>query len=226
MSSRKEPTRRLRAVGSERQITAAIYARVSTTEQKTDMQLTELRQYVARMGWTAVEYTEKMSSVKHRPVLEQLLADARLRKFDAVIVWKIDRFARSMKQFTDNVMLLDQCGVRFIAPTQGIDTDKQSPTGRFLMQILAAFAELERNMIVERVRAGVAEAQRQGKHCGRPKKIFRRDEAIAMKAAGKSIRQIAAALEIAKSTVSDMLKSVETAPEPAPVRKVSPKKRK
>jgi putative DNA-invertase from lambdoid prophage Rac len=190
-----------------RTLTAAIYARVSTLDQKTDMQLTELRAYIARMGWTAVEYQEKMSSVKHRPVLERLLTDARLRKFDIVVVWKIDRFARSMKQFTDNVLILDQAGVRFIAPTQGIDTDKQSPTGRFLMQILAAFAELERNMIVERVRAGVAEAQRQGKHCGRPKKIFRRDEALRMKAAGASLRVIAKTLGIPLTTVADALRA-------------------
>jgi DNA invertase Pin-like site-specific DNA recombinase len=188
-------------------ITAAIYARVSTEEQKTDMQFTELRAYCARMGWTVLEYPEKMSSVKKRPVLERLLADARMRKFDVVVVWKIDRFARSMKQFTDNVLLLDQAGIRFVAPTQGIDTDKQSPTGRFLMQILAAFAELERNMIVERVRAGVAEAQRQGKHCGRPKRIFRRDEMFALKKRGLSLRSIASQLGIPRSTVADSLRA-------------------
>jgi DNA invertase Pin-like site-specific DNA recombinase len=186
--------------------TAAIYARVSTVDQRNDMQFTELREYVARMGWESVDYPEKMSSVKHRPVLEKLLADARLRKFDVVVVWKIDRFARSMKQFTDNVLILDQCGVRFIAPTQGIDTDKQSPTGRFLMQILAAFAELERNMIVERVRAGVAEAQRQGKHCGRPKKIFRRDEARRLRNEGKSLRAIAKALDVSLTTLAAALR--------------------
>jgi DNA invertase Pin-like site-specific DNA recombinase len=186
---------------------AAIYARVSTTDQKNDMQFTELRGYIERMGWDRVEYAEKASSVKKRPVLEKMLADARLRKFDIVVVWKIDRFARSMKQFTDNVLLLDQYGIRFVAPTQGIDTDKQSPTGRFLMQILAAFAELERNMIVERVRAGVAEAQRQGKHCGRPKKIFRRDEALAMRTAGASFGAIAKALGIPKATVISALKA-------------------
>ena len=185
---------------------AAIYARVSTAGQKNDMQFTELRAYCDRMGFEICEYAEKMSSVKKRPVLEQLLADARLRKFDVVVVWKIDRFARSMKQFTDNVLLLDQCGVRFIAPTQGIDTDKQSPTGRFLMQILAAFAELERNMIVERVRAGVAEAQRQGKHCGRPKRICRRDELAELRHKGLSLRAIALQTGLPLSTVADALK--------------------
>jgi DNA invertase Pin-like site-specific DNA recombinase len=186
---------------------AAIYARVSTTEQKTDMQFTELREYVKRMGWTlAVEYAEKVSSVKKRPAFEQMLRDAQLRKFDVLVVWKIDRLARSIRQFTDTVMQLDQLGIRFLAPTQGIDTDKQSPTGKFLMHILAAFAELERSIIVERVRAGVAEAQRQGKHCGRPKKIFRRDEARRLRELGRSLRSIAAELGVPASTIADALK--------------------
>lgn len=189
-----------------RPTTAAIYARVSTADQKNDMQFTELRAYCDRIGWQVVEYAEKMSSVKKRPVLEKLLADARLRKFDVCVVWKIDRFARSMKQFTDNVLLLDQAGIRFVAPTQGIDTDKQSPTGRFLMQILAAFAELERNMIVERVRAGVAEAKRQGKHCGRPKRIFRRDAVLDLRKQGLSLRAIARTLGLPLTTVADTLR--------------------
>ena len=190
----------------QKQLTAAIYARVSTLDQKHDMQLTELRQYVERMGWTAVEYTEKMSSVKRRPVFDQLMTDAHLRKFDVVVVWKIDRFARSMKQFVDSVMTLDQAGVRFVAPTQGIDTDKQSPTSRFLMQILAAFAELERNMIVERVKAGVAEAQRQGKHCGRPARIFRRHDAVELREIGMSFRAIAKKLGLPLTTVVESIK--------------------
>ena len=191
---------------TQRQLTAAIYVRVSTQDQKHDMQLTELRGYVERMGWTAVEYAEKQSSVKYRPVLEQLMKDAQLRKFDVVVVWKLDRFARSMKQFTTNVLALDQAGVRFIAPNQGIDTDKQNPMGKFMMHIMAAFAELERDMIVERVKAGVAEAMRQGKHCGRAKRIFRRDEALELHKQGMSFRKIAAKLELPLSTVVDAIK--------------------
>jgi DNA invertase Pin-like site-specific DNA recombinase len=186
--------------------TAAIYVRVSTQDQKHDMQLTELRGYVERSGWNLVEYAEKQSSVKRRPVLERLMADARLRRFDVVLVWKLDRFARSLTQLMENVTTLDSLGVRFIAVTQGIDTDKQNAAGRFFMQIFGAFAEFERNLIVERVRAGVAEAQRQGKHCGRPKRIFRRDEALRMKAAGKSVRAIAAALGVPATTVADAMR--------------------
>lgn len=185
---------------------AAIYARVSTLDQKEGMQLTELRQFCKRSGWQVVEYTEKASSVKHRPVLEQLLQDAQERKFEIVVVWKLDRFARSMKQFVDNVMLLYSLDIRFICATQGIDTGNQNPTAKFLMHILAAFAELEHNMIVERVRAGVAEAQRKGVHCGRPARIFRRDKAQEMREQGMSLRAIARELEIPLSTVVDCLK--------------------
>ena len=190
-----------------RPLTAAIYVRVSTQDQKHDMQLTELRGYCERMGWAAAEYAEKQSSVKRRPVLEQLLADARLRKFDVVLVWKIDRFARSMKQFTSNILALDQAGVRFIAPNQGIDTDRQNPMGKFLMHIMAAFAELEREMIVERVNAGLAEARRQGRVGGKRKRVFRRDEAFRLRQAGMSFRKIAKELGVPLATVADAIKA-------------------
>jgi DNA invertase Pin-like site-specific DNA recombinase len=186
---------------------AAIYARVSTSDQRTDMQLTELREYCARMGWElATEYQEKASSVKKRPEFERMMSAAQLRKFDVLVVWKIDRIARSTRQFIDTVLELDGRGIRFVCPTQGIDSDRQSPSGKLLMHILAAFAEFERSIIVERVRAGVAEAQRQGKHCGRPKKIFRRDEARRLRAAGMSLRAIARELDISVMTVSRVLK--------------------
>lgn len=188
---------------------AAIYARVSTEEQKNDMQLTELRDYAKRMGWDVVEYTEKASSVKQRPAFERLMADARMRRFDVVLVWKLDRLARSMKQFLDTVFELDRFGIRFIAVTQLIDTDKQNPMGRFLMQILAAVAELERSVIVERVRAGVAEAKRQGKHCGRPARVFRRDEAAKLREEGWSWRAIERKLGVPQATIRLALKGVQ-----------------
>jgi putative DNA-invertase from lambdoid prophage Rac len=189
-----------------RTLTAAIYVRVSTQDQNDDMQFTELRQYAERMGWKVVEYAEKMSSVKKRPVLAQLMADARLRKFDVVMVWKLDRFARSLQQLIENIRLLDSFGVRFLAVTQGLDTDKQNPASRLMLHILGAVAEFERGIIVERVRAGVAEAKRQGKHCGRQSRIFRRDEAVELRKQGMSFRKIAAKLELPVSTVVDAIK--------------------
>jgi DNA invertase Pin-like site-specific DNA recombinase len=190
----------------ERQMTAAIYARVSTADQKHDLQLTELRDYAARMGWATVEYTDKMSGTKAgRPGLGRLMEDARMKRVDIVLCWKIDRFGRSIKDLIMNVLLLDGYGVRFIALTQSIDTDKKNPASRFMLHILAAVAEFEREMIVERVNAGLAEAKRKGVHCGRPKKIFRRDHALELRAQGKSLRAIAAALGVPLSTVADAL---------------------
>lgn len=187
---------------------AAIYARVSTEDQHCEMQLTELRGYASRMGWEAVEYVEKASGKagSKRPVLERLMNDARLRRFDIVLVWKLDRFGRSVPEFVERVQRLDTAGVRFIAVTQGIDTDGKSPTGKLLMHILAAIAEFERDLIRERVRAGVAEARRRGKHCGRPKKVFRRDEAAEMRARGLSWRKIEAALGVPQATLRLALK--------------------
>jgi putative DNA-invertase from lambdoid prophage Rac len=193
----------------ERKLIAAVYARVSTADQSYAMQFAEVRQYVERMGWEIREYPEQASSVKRRPQFDRMLADARERKIDIVVVWKLDRFARSLTQLIDSLQILDSAGVRFIAVTQGLDTDRRNPASRLLMQILGAIAEFERSLIVERVRAGVAEARRKGKQLGRPRKIFRRDLAQEMKSAGKSLRQIARELGVAVMTVSDALKCTE-----------------
>ena len=194
-------------MSESRQLRAAIYARVSTADQQYAMQLTEVCEYVARMGWEPVEYAEQASSVKKRPQLERLMADARVKKIDVVVVWKLDRFARSLSQLIDYIQDLDRAGVRFVAITQGIDTDRRNPASRLLMQILGAIAEFERALIVERVKSGLAQAKRQGRVGGRPKKIFRRDEALRLKGEGKSIREIAGLLEVPRSTVHAALKA-------------------
>lgn len=182
-------------------VTAAIYVRVSTLDQHDAMQYTEIRDYCKRMGWDTVEYSEKISSVKRRAELARLMADARLKKFDVVLVWKLDRFARSLQQLIANIQLLDSFGVRFIALTQGIDTDKNNPASRLMLHILGAVAEFERGIIVERVKAGVAEAKRQGKHCGRPAKVFRRDQVAVLREKGLSWRAIAKKLGVPLTTV-------------------------
>jgi putative DNA-invertase from lambdoid prophage Rac len=188
-------------------MTAAIYARVSTEDQQCEMQLTELRAYCERQGWTVTEYTEKASGKagSKRPVLARLMADAQMKRFDVVLVWKLDRFGRSLRDLIENIQTLDSAGIRFVAPNQGIDTDNRSPVGRLLLHIMGAFAEFERSLIVERVRTGVKEAQRQGKHCGRPKKIFRRDEALELRVAGASLRAIAAKLGISFGTAQRLV---------------------
>ena len=167
------------------------------------------------MGWTIVEYVEKASGKagSRRPQLDQLLNDARLRKFDVVLVWKMDRFGRSLQHLVENVRTLDSLGIRFIAPSQMIDTDTKSPMGKFLMHIFAAFAEFERDLIVERVAAGVKQYQadyktgkarsRSGRNLpiGRPRRIFHRERVAELRRAGWSWRQIAKELGIAVSTL-------------------------
>jgi DNA invertase Pin-like site-specific DNA recombinase len=168
------------------------------------MQLSELRGYVERSGWEpAVEYIEKASGKagSKRPQLARLMNDARMKRFDCVLVWKLDRFGRSLHHLIENVTALDESGIRFLAPSQGIDTDNKSPVGRLLLHIMGAFAEFERALIVERVKTGVSEARKQGIHCGRPRKVFHRDKVRELRKAGQSWRAIAAELGIPMATV-------------------------
>ncbi len=200
---------------------AAIYARVSTTQQDYDLQLRELSTYCERMGWEVVRYQEKASSVKKRPELDRLMADAKLKRFDVVAVWKIDRFARSLLQLIDLVQSLDHYGVRFLSLTQGIDTDRRNPSSRLLLQIMGAFAEFERSLIVERVTAGrraYVEAFDRGevgrsRHsksgrdmpAHRPRKIWNRQAALDLRAQGSSLREIAKKLGVSTMSVKRAL---------------------
>ena len=181
---------------------AAIYARVSTTDQDCGMQLRELRAFAERSGWAVFrEYVDMVSGAKaSRPQLDALMADARLRHFDAVVCWKLDRWGRSLVACLNSIEELDRLGVRLIVPGQNIDTDKNSPVGRLLMPILGAVGQFERELIRERVVAGVRAAQAKGKHCGRAKKVFRRDLVVEMRKQGKSWRQIGRELGIPQST--------------------------
>jgi putative DNA-invertase from lambdoid prophage Rac len=204
----------------------AIYARVSTDDQNCSMQLTELREYAARSGWKlAEEYVDQgySGSRDDRPALVRLMKDAHMKRFAIVLVWKLDRFGRSVSQLVQNVRRLDELGVRFLVPSQSIDTDHKSPTGRLMMHILAAMAEFERDLIRERVSAGLTEYRhdysrgrigkdrhsRSGKDLavGRPQKIFRRDEAAKLRADGLSWRAIEKKLGVSQATIRRALKS-------------------
>jgi putative DNA-invertase from lambdoid prophage Rac len=182
----------------------ALHARVSTSDQNCEMQLRELREYAAARKWNIyAEYVDTgWSGTKtNRPELSRLMQDARKRRFDAVLVWKLDRWGRSVADSIKGIQELVSLGVRFIAVTQNLDTDESNPMARFLLHIMAAFAELERELIRERVVAGVKVARANGKHLGRPKRVFRRDEAVRLREAGMSWRRIAAELKIPVTTV-------------------------
>jgi putative DNA-invertase from lambdoid prophage Rac len=188
----------------ENPVRVAIYARVSTSDQNCESQLRELREYVARRGWqVAGEYVDVGWSGKlaSRPELNRLMSDARLRRFDATAVWKLDRWGRSLIHGIQSIQELVSIGVRFIAITQNIDTDESNPMSRFMLQILMAFSEMEREMIRERVTAGVRNAKRKGVQLGRKRVVFDRSKAMEMHEAGSSIREIAAVLGVGIGTI-------------------------
>ena len=189
-------------------VRVAIYARVSTTDQQCEMQLRDLRQYAAARGWTlAGEYVDTGWSGKNaeRPELRRCIADAKARKFDAIAVWKLDRWGRTVQQLVNDILDFDSAGIRFIAITQGIDTDANNPISRLLLHIMAAFAEFERAVINERVVAGIRNAQskgtRSGKPIGRPKRIFNRGQVLEMRQSGLSLAKISAATGLPKTTI-------------------------
>jgi putative DNA-invertase from lambdoid prophage Rac len=188
----------------------AIYARVSTTDQSCEMQLHELRHYVARQGFQVfAEYVDTgfSGASANRPELDRLLRDARLRRFEAVLVWKLDRWGRSVAHCIRSIQELVGLGIRFLSPTESIDTGADSPMSKFLLHLFAAFAEMERGIIRERVQAGVRAAKAKGTRLGRPQRVFRRAEAQRLREQGKSWREIARALEIPMSTVIDACRS-------------------
>lgn len=182
---------------------AAIYARVSTTDQHNEIQVRELTEYVERRGWNLVGvYQDKMSGAKaKRPGLDAMIADARLHRFGVVLVLKLDRFGRSLMNCVAGIQELASMDIRFIAVSQGLDTDQSNPTSRLLLHILASVAEFERELICERVRAGVKNAKRNGTMLGRPKRIVRRDLIVERRDAGLSWRAIANEFRIAQATV-------------------------
>lgn len=188
----------------------AVYARVSTGDQNCAMQLTEMREYCARRGWqVAAEFVDTgWSGAKaSRPQFDKLMHEAALRRFDVAMVWKLDRFGRSVKNCVDGIQALTSHGVRFLAVSQSVDTDETNPASRLLLHILMAVAEFEREMIRERVACGLKTAKAKGQTLGRPMRVFRRDEALRMRAEGVSWRVIAKQLGVPVSTVIDACKS-------------------
>ena len=148
---------------------AAIYVRVSTAEQNTGPQETELTRYAQRRGWTVYKvYRDKgQSGAKlKRPALDELMTDCRHAKFDVVLVWRFDRFARSVKHLVDALQEFEARAVQFVSYTENVDTT--TPNGALIFHIFAAVAQFERALISERVKAGLVHARSIGKRLGRP----------------------------------------------------------
>ena len=189
-------------------VKAAVYARVSTKDQTCELQLRELREYCQRRGWEiAGEYVDTgwSGAKKSRPQLDRIMQDAAEHRFDCILVWKLDRWGRSVLHLSDSLRKLKGYGVSWMAVTQGLDTADGSPTAALLLNILAAVAEFERSMIQERVKAGMRAAACQGARLGRPKKVVDRLRALDMHAAGFSSREIAGTLGVGRGTIQRLL---------------------
>jgi DNA invertase Pin-like site-specific DNA recombinase len=182
----------------------AIYARVSTANNGQDptMQTRELREYAERRGWTiASEYVDiGISGTKEkRPELDRLMSDAHRRRFDAVVVWKFDRFARSVSHLLRALETFKAQGIEFVSFSEQLDTS--TPAGKLVFTVLGAVAELERSLIVERVKAGLRNARAKGKKLGRPRVYPDPHRIAALRAEGLSWAKIASRLGVGEGTV-------------------------
>jgi DNA invertase Pin-like site-specific DNA recombinase len=188
-----------------------IYTRVSTNDQNVDMQISDLRRYCEQMHFAIYkEYSDQgISGTKdRRPALDELMADARKRRFDVILCWRFDRFARSTKHLITALEEFHHLGIDFISYQENIDTS--SPLGKAMFTIVSAIAELERNIIVERVKAGLANARAKGKRIGRPPTKLDIEKLLHLRGQGLSIRQIAANLHVDKMAVCSYLKKVSS----------------
>jgi DNA invertase Pin-like site-specific DNA recombinase len=181
---------------------AVCYARVSTSHgQDPELQLRELREYIAARGWRAAgEYIDTgVSGAKEsRPELNRLMADAHRRKFDVVLVWKLDRFGRSLRHLVNALAELEARGIAFVSLRDNLDLT--TPSGRLMFQIIGAMAEFERSLIQERVRAGLRNARAKGKRLGRPPAAVDADEVQRLRSQGLSWRAVAGKLGVGLGT--------------------------
>jgi DNA invertase Pin-like site-specific DNA recombinase len=189
----------------------AIYARVSTLDkgQDTEVQLRDLRAYAHARGWAiAGEYVDEGQSggKDRRPELDRLLKDARKRKIDLILCWRLDRLGRSLKHLILTLDELQSLGVGFVSYNENLDLT--SSTGRLMFQLLGAFAEFERNLIKERVVAGLANARAKGKKLGRPAKTINVDKMIALRTQGYTLRAIAEVMGVSHAFVNKTLRNL------------------
>ena len=181
----------------------AIYARVSTNNggQSAEMQIRELRSYCKRRGWRiAREYIDEgvSGAQESRPELNKLLADAHLRRWDGVVCWRFDRFARSVSHLLRALETFKALGIEFVSLSEQVDTS--TPAGKLVFTVLGAVAELERSLIAERVRAGLRNARAKGKILGRPRKEIDLAEIRRLRSVGSSWRAVGTALGVSAAT--------------------------
>lgn len=183
-----------------------LYARVSTQDQQTlPLQMRAMRDYAAKRGWTiALEVKEVGSGAAQRELREKLLDVARRREIDVVLVWRLDRWGRSLADLVVTLKELAELGVAFVSLTEALDLT--TPTGRAMVGLLSVFAEFEHSILCERVRAGLAEARRKGKRLGRPLTASKKSSRIReLYRAGVSKAEIARKLNIGRTSVRRIL---------------------
>jgi len=185
---------------------AVLYVRVSTPDQSIEPQLLDLRQMAAARGYEIVrEYSDKLSGTKsRRPGLDALLSDAQRHRFDVVMVWAFDRMARSVRHFLEVLDELNHLGIEFVSFRESIDTS--GPLGRAMVVIVGAIAELERNLIVERVKAGMRRAKLDGRQIGRSRLDMNREQIVHDRRAGMSLTQVAKKHGISRASVCRLMK--------------------
>ena len=185
---------------------AALYLRVSTLDQHPETQLYDLQQMAVQRDYQIVaQYTDKVSGAKaRRPGLDEMMQDARRGRFDVVLVWASDRIARSVKHFLDVHDELNRLNIEYISFRENIDT--AGPLGRAIVVIIGAIAELERSLIIERVRAGMRRARLEGQHIGRQPLQLDHDAIHRERCQGQSLRQIAKGHRISTATVQRVLR--------------------
>lgn len=186
---------------------AALYMRVSTRNhgQTTETQAVALHEYAAHRGFEVSEYRDEgvSGSKDRRPSLDQLMKDARARKFDVIIVARFDRFARSVSHLLRALEEFRALGIDFVSLSEAVDTS--TPMGKMIFTVLGAVAELERNLIQERIHMGLQRARKEGKQLGRKRIIVDRGKIRELQAAGKSVRAIAELMGLNRSTVHNIL---------------------
>jgi DNA invertase Pin-like site-specific DNA recombinase len=184
---------------------AALYLRVSTVDQHPETQVYDLRQMAAQRGYEiAKEYTDRISGVKaRRPGLDEMMRDARRGHFDVVLVWACDRIARSTRHFLEVLDELNRLNVEFVSFREQIDTG--GPLGRAIVVIIGAIAELERSLIVERVRSGMRRARLEGRPIGRPALALDREAIVKDRRNGDSLGTIARNHRVSRTTVHRVL---------------------
>ena len=186
---------------------AALYCRVSTVDQHPETQLGELRQFAANKGFTIVgEYTDKgyCGARARRPELDRMMDDARRHRFDVLLVWSCDRLARSTKHLLQTIDELNGMGIQFLSQREAIDTE--GALGRAIIVIVSAMAELERCIIIERVRAGMRRARLEGRQIGRARLDVNRQQVIADRRSGMSLTQVAKKHGISRASVCRLVK--------------------